>query len=99
MVDSDLLENLGKSFELVLTKQESDFLDASAHACRAVFNVMLEYKKLMWAQWKVNVTPSMMNSQLTLLKKEEGLEWLRLAPSEALQQKQRDMFTSYERFF
>src|SRR5258708_26783403 len=86
-------------FRLEPTPKEEEGLRRIAGACRAVYNWGLERRKEHYAQYGKTLPYAAQNLELTELKHRPGLEWLKEADSQALQEALRDLDRAFVNFF
>jgi transposase len=86
-------------FRLKPTPQQGQGLKRIAGACRAVYNWGLERRKEHYAQHHKTLPYTAQNLELTGLKNQPGMEWLKEADSQALQESLRDLDRAYVNFF
>nr|NGX30052.1 hypothetical protein [Candidatus Anoxychlamydiales bacterium] len=93
--------NLKKSFKYLLQpkKIEENLCDQFSGAKRWVFNWGLDQRKKMWENDKKGVSFFDQNNELVLLKKREGLSWLKMIHSQVLQQGLCDLDKAFQNFF
>jgi putative transposase len=86
-------------FRLEPTSQQEKGLKRIAGACRAVYNWGLERRKEHYAEQGKTLPYAAQNLELTVLKNRPGLEWLKEADSQALQESLRDLDRAFVNFF
>jgi putative transposase len=86
-------------FRLEPTSQQEEGLRRIAGACRAVYNWGLGRCKEHYAEQGKTLPYAAQNLELTALKNRPGLEWLKEADSQALQESLRDLDRAFVNFF
>ena len=86
-------------FRLEPTSEQEEGLKRIAGACRAVYNWGLERRKEHYAEHGKTLPYAAQNLELTALKNRPGLEWLKEADSQALQESLRDLDRAFVNFF
>jgi putative transposase len=86
-------------FRLEPSPQQEQGLKRIAGACRAVYNWGLERRKEHYAEHHKTLPYAAQNLELTGLKNQPGMEWLKEADSQALQESLRDLDRAYVNFF
>lgn len=86
-------------YKLKPTKQQRKLLERYFGCARYVYNWALGRKKEAYENDKTSLSYKDLCNELTLLKKEEGKEWLKEVLTQSLQQSIRNMCSAYERFF
>jgi len=88
-----------KAFQYSLSpiKEQTTLLDRHINACRFVYNLALEIKKMAWSDYQVNLSAYDLMKQLPELK-EECL-WLRDVNAQTLQQSISHMCDGFKQFF
>ena len=78
-------------FRLDRSPEQEEGLRRIAGACRAVHNWGLDRRKEHYAEQSKTLPYAAQNLELTALKNRPGLEWLKEADSQALQESLRDL--------
>jgi len=86
-------------FRLEPSLGQEEGLKRIAGACRAVYNWGLARRKAHYAEHGKTLPYAAQNLELTALKHRPGLEWLKEADSQALQESLRDLDRAYVNFF
>ena len=86
-------------FRLEPTREQDEGLRRIAGACRAVYNWGLARRKEHHAEHGQTLPYAAQNLELTVLKNRPGLEWLKEAASQALQESLRDLDRAFVNFF
>lgn len=86
-------------FRLEPTPQQEGGLRRIAGACRAVYNWGLSRRREHYAEHGKTLPYAAQSLELTELKHRPGLEWLKEADSQALQESLRDLDRAYVNFF
>jgi len=87
----------GFKYQLRLTPEQESLCNQIAGSCRYVYNRGLALKKELWEKKKENLSRFDLDNLLTEWKKE--LDWLSLAPSQSLQQVNKDLDQAFRDFF
>jgi putative transposase len=86
-------------FRLEPTLEQEEGLRRIAGACRAVYNWGLSRRKDHYTEHGKTLRYAAQNLELTALKNRPGLEWLKEADSQALQEALRDLDRAFVNFF
>lgn len=86
-------------YKLILTQDQFETFCQWAGSCRYVYNLGLEHRKLNWENFKVSQSYASQCEELTQLKKEKEVEWLKQVPSQCLQQSLKNLDRAYQNFF
>jgi putative transposase len=86
-------------FRLEPSPEQEEGLRRIAGACRAVYNWGLDRRKEHYAEQSKTLPYAAQNLELTALKNRPGLEWLKEADSQALQESLRDLDRGFVNFF
>jgi len=86
-------------FRLEPAPEQEEGLRRIAGACRAVYNWGLSRRKDHYAEHGKTLPYAAQNLELTALKNRPGLEWLKEADSQALQESLRDLDRAFVNFF
>ena len=96
-----MIQRKANFYRLYPTAEQERFFSRIAGACRAVYNVALDQRRLYWHRFKEKTgKPISFVSQaaeLTALRAE--FDWLKEVPSQVLQQALRDLDRAYQNFF
>ena len=84
-------------FELRPTKKQDNFFSQTVGCCRYVWNKGLELKKKMWDKEKKNISRFELDKILT--EDKSKLDWLRIPPSQALQQVNKNLDLAFKSLF
>lgn len=84
-------------FKLKPTRAQEQIFAQWLGSCRFVYNLCLEYRKLMYKQWGKSVSKNELQKQVKDLVKE--VEWLKPLHSQTLQDVTDRLEASYDRFF
>jgi len=84
-------------FQLKLNHEQLQHCSRFAGCCRFVWNKSLALKKTLWENTKSSISQFELNNLLVQWKKE--FPWLNDAPSQALQQVNKDLDQAYKNFF
>jgi len=90
---------ISKSFkyQLRLTPEQKTLCNQTAGSCRYIWNRGLALKKELWEKKKEKLSRFDLDNLLTEWKRE--LDWLTLAPSQSLQQVNKDLDQAFKNFF
>ena len=91
--------NLAYKFKLQPTKFQEEKFNAWAGSCRFVYNLGLEHRISSWEWYKKSVNYYDQANELKEMKKVEGFEWLKEAPSHILQQAFKDLDKAFKSFW
>jgi len=86
-------------YKLLPTKDQAQMFAQWAGSCRYLFNLGLEHRKINWDSFQVSQTYASQCKELTQLKKEEEVQWLKDVPSQCLQQSLRRLDRAFQNFF
>ena len=84
-------------FELKLNRHQRDLCEQFGGICRYIWNKFLERKRSAYKQDRKTLTEFDLNNLLTGWKSD--LSWLRIAPSQALQQVSKNLSEAFKKFF
>lgn len=84
-------------YELKPTREQYVVFDKIAGCCRYVWNKGLELKKKLWEEEKKNISRFELDRLLVGRKKE--FDWLKMPPSQSLQQVNKDLEQAFKAFF
>lgn len=84
-------------YELRLTPEQEDLCRQTIGICRFVWNRGLELKKKLWEESKQKISRHDLDKRLTKWKKE--LVWISIAPSQSLQQVNKNLDEAFKGFF
>lgn len=87
----------GFKYELLCDKELRALYSQSTGSCRYIWNSFLDLKKERWEKNKEKISRFELDKKLTDLKKEKA--WLSSAPSQALQQVNKDLDQAFKNFF
>lgn len=89
----------GYKFRIYPTKSQEEILRKTIGCCRYVYNYVLALRRDTWKNEGKSVGYGAASKVLTALKKSPEMEWLGEVSSVALQQANRNVDTSFSRFF
>lgn len=84
-------------YELRLTEEQRIIFSKILGCCRYIRNKGLHTKKKLWEESKKNISRFELDKLLTEMKRD--FDWLRVPPSQALQQVNKDLDQSFKNFF
>lgn len=87
----------GIKVRLYLNKQQIKLLNNHFNCCRYIYNSALEYKKIMYSDYKINVSKFDIINQLPEIKEE--FEFLKEIKAECLQNEISNLDRAYKNFF
>jgi putative transposase len=86
-------------YQLDLNKKQKDFFAKSFGCCRWVYNWALNKKNEQYQKNKESLSAIDLIKELTIIKKQEEMQWLGEVDSQSLQQSIRNMESAFTRFF
>jgi putative transposase len=86
-------------FELRITSTHRRQLYCIAGTCRFIYNKALALQKERYERGEKKLTYAGLCKQLTLWRNNSEMEWLKVSPSQALQQSLKDLERAYQNFF
>lgn len=86
-------------FKLVPSRDQELTLASWANACRFVYNLGLEHRKLSWQQYRKSIDYHTQSASLPEMKATNGFEWLKNPPAIILQQTLIDLDKNFRSFF
>ena len=86
-------------YKLKPIRAQESLLDQWLGTCRFLYNLALEYKIMMYNQFRHNVSKFDLINQLPEVKKVEGYEWIKQVPALTLQSVIERLDNSFQRFF
>ena len=92
-----MIVHKGFKYELRLACEQREFCFQSACICRFVWNKALELKKKAWEEKKQKISWQDLDKYLPKWKKQFG--WMKLAPSQSLQQVIKNLDKAFQGFF
>lgn len=91
--------NKAYKFRLYPTPEQEVQMNKTFGTCRYVWNMVLAYRKDLYAFNKSTYSYNQAATELTTIKKLEGYEWMKEVETVALQQSLRDLDSAYKNFF